>query len=460
MGLMISDMASRRYSKRGHEGSESALVESLSGRRAVWLALVFSVGLFGCSRRELPAHQTAQTKEVAVVATVEPSATATSSAHAIEARGGWEPATTYAVVVGVLTFADPRLASFSDRHRKDQELADTLVARGVPRDHLTVLLDADATASAVFSALEAAAKRAPPGSTLLFYYAGHGGKDDSGAISFVAYDAAPKKPERELSMSRIRDVIVTAFGGDKVLLLADCCYSGGLSDVAHALGEKGKPSLALTSAESSNTSTENWTFTQTVIDALRGEALFDHDGDGVVALSELVDEERDAMKFRENQRFGFENAGLPLEWRMTEPRADSAASLRAVAPVGSYVRAERPRAGYGVARIVGAHADDLDVQFYDYSDAALEKVSKTKVRPIEFTRYPVGAKISVTWEGKVWPAEVTKVDGDFEYITYPGWPSYWDEWILSDRVVTRQTPGGRIGHRSRSAPLRSGTRQP
>ncbi len=415
---------------------------------------MLSTGVFGCSTRGLPTHQTLQTKEVAVVATAEPRATATSRAHATEARAGFEPTNTYAVIVGVLRFADPSLASFSDRHRKDQELADTLVARGVPQDHLTVLLDADATASAVLSALEAAAKKAPPGSTLLFYYAGHGGKDDSGAISFVAYDAAPKKPERELSMSRIRDVIVTAFGGDEVLLLADCCYSGGLSDVARALGESGKRSLALTSAESSNTSTENWTFTQTVIDALRGEALFDHDCDGVVALSELVDEERDAMKFRENQRFGFENAGLPPEWRLTERRADSAASPRASTPVGSYVQAERPRAGERVARIVGAYADDLDVQFYDYSDAILEKVSKTKVRPIAFTRYPVGAKISVTWEGKVWPAEVTKVDGDFEYITYPGWPSYWDEWILSDRVVTRPTPNERIRHGAG----RSGTR--
>src|SRR5688500_16130191 len=50
----------------------------------------------------------------------------------IAADAAWDPATTHAVIVGVLTFADPAIATFPARNRKDQELADTLIARGVP----------------------------------------------------------------------------------------------------------------------------------------------------------------------------------------------------------------------------------------------------------------------------------------------------------------------------------------
>ena len=387
----------------------------------------------GCSARS-PAHETTKRAVASPPGAVElPRPRETASASRADAREGWDPKTTYAVVVGVLAFEDPNLKGFSDRHRKDRELADTLLSRGLPREHLTLLLDADATAAAVFGALEATAKNAPPGSTLLFYYAGHGGKDESGAISFVAYDAAPKKPEHAVALSRVGEVIKKGFRGDRVLLLADCCYSGGLAEVARALKEAGKPALALTSAESSNLSTENWTFTQALIDALRGDALFDRDGDGVVALGELAEEERDAMKFRERQRSGFENAGLPPSWAIAERNAPLPKTE--TASMGSYVEAERAPARYAVARVVGSHGDELDVQFYDYSDTDTKTVRTSQVRPIQFTRYPVGAKLTVLWGGKQWPAEVTKADGDFEYITYPGWPSFWDEWILSDRVA-------------------------
>jgi hypothetical protein len=41
----------------------------------------------------------------------------------------------------------------------------------------------------------------------------------------------------------------------------------------------------------------------------------------------------------------------------------------------------------------------------------------------------------VWWGGKTWSAKVVRTDGDFHFITYPGWPSIWDEWILSDRIA-------------------------
>ncbi len=368
-------------------------------------------------------------------------------------RPGWVPAKTYALVVGVLTFADPKIASFSDRHRKDRELADALVARGVPADHVTVLLDRDATAGAVFEALEKVASAAPPGSTLLFYYAGHGDRREGGAVSFVPYDAAPKDAARALPLDRVRDVVAGHFAGETILLLADCCYSGGLADVATALRARGKRALSLTSAESSNTSTENWTFTQTLIDDLEGDPLADHDGDGTIALSEVVAEERDAMKARERQRAGASTEGFPEGFALATrsgPRAPADGA------VGAYVEVERGAKGASVARVIAARGDRVDVQFYDYSDKDTETVPAAATRPVRFRSYAVGAELSVVWGGKRWPARVTRVDGDFSFITYPGWPSYWDEWILSDRVADDAAGGASFGGPRRKRTYASG----
>ena len=54
----------------------------------------------------------------------------------------------------------------------------------------------------------------------------------------------------------------------------------------------------------------------------------------------------------------------------------------------------------------------------------------------------MGTELLVEWGGREWPAVVTAQEDDFAFITYPGWPHYWDEWILEDRVrrVVRLAP--------------------
>src|SRR5687768_12656573 len=85
----------------------------------------------------------------------------------------WEPAKTHAVIVGVLEW-QARLTPYPKRHRKDQELRDLLVKRGTPAENIELLLDKDATLPKIRSAIEKTVNRAPKGSTLIVYYAGHG----------------------------------------------------------------------------------------------------------------------------------------------------------------------------------------------------------------------------------------------------------------------------------------------
>lgn len=90
------------------------------------------------------------------------------------------------------------------------------------------------------------------------------------------------------------------------------------------------------------------------------------------------------------------------------------------------------------ARVRERRGDVLAVELYDYALESIEHVPAGTVRPQRFERYEPGAALRVSWGGRTWDAEVLRVDDDFHLITYPGWSSWWDEWIASDRVVARR----------------------
>ncbi len=351
---------------------------------------------------------------------------------------------TQVVVAGVLTWKDPRLSSFEPRHRKDQELYDVLVGeRQVPRKNARLLLDARASRAAILAALREAAAEATPSTTLVFYYAGHGVHGDGGRVSFASADIdARASSATGLGMDDLQGALGALPRGARVLLLADCCFSGALRQVAIGLGSKGIPAASLTSAEASNSSTQNWTFTQAVIDALRGDSLADRDADGRVVLEELASEVRDAMKFRERQRSGFANHGLDLHM-VVSPAARGAVFGAFVPPglrQGDYLSVkvdgqEEP------GRVRSAAPGKVTTRLYRYTDSVDIQPAMASLSPIRFKTYPVGSRLSVTWENRPYEARVTAVDGDFQLITYPGYASYWDEWILSDRILA-EIPGG------------------
>jgi len=49
-----------------------------------------------------------------------------------------------------------------------------------------------------------------------------------------------------------------------------------------------------------------------------------------------------------------------------------------------------------------------------------------------------GKQIEVAWGQTWWPAEILRVQGTQYLIHYTGWAASWDEWVMQDRIRSRQ----------------------
>jgi len=356
-----------------------------------------------------------------------------------------DPQKTYAVIAGVLKWPkNAALSPFKQTDRKDLGLYAALVLRGVPKANLTLLMDRQATKPNILEAIGSQARQAPPGSLFIFYYAGHGGKSDTGVVSFASYDCVPTDSLSGVTMQDIAAAVKDNFKGRRVLFMADCCYSGGLGQAAQELATSGYETASLTSADASNLSAWTWNFTQTVIEGLRGDPLLDLNNDGVISLQEIGDDVREWMKYREDQLYGYRCYGLKDDFRLVP--VDTLAPRRSMPPGGKFALKEfvhAPDGGHqGVGRILGRSQGGYTVEFMDYSAKRIREVDEAKLDKIQFKRYPVGRDVTVLWNGAPYAAKILKVEGDFHWITYPGWPSYWDEWVLSTRIIDE--PPGKV----------------
>lgn len=350
---------------------------------------------------------------------------------------------TYGVVAGVLSWRDKSFTVYPVGNRKDKELYDTLVARGALPDNFALLLDTAATRDAVYAAVKDKASKAPPGSTFIFYYAGHGVNRERGGVFFANYDIqSGKAKETGLSPEVLGNIIAQNFKGARAVLLADCCYSGALQLTARELSKSSVAAAALTSASASNTSAGTWTFSQTVIDALNGRALLDRDNDGFITFGELSEDIAGAMKYRERQLSG---SFVPEKMRGTAISADSGRYSGRISSgafsVGEYVGV-LGEGGSRTAQVLGFVGDRCSVEFYDYSDKTVSAESFGALSKIEFGVYPAGKDVTVLWGTKPYAAKILEVRDSFHLITYPGWSHSWDEWVMSDRILGPVAGGG------------------
>ncbi len=114
------------------------------------------------------------------------------------------------------------LGAENDARRMAVLLAGQPLANGTLAG-LTLLLGAEATTANIQSALATAITAQTPDDSLLFYFAGHGHRDDTAGLTLYTWDAALPA-----------GALVAAFGPDPkpTSLVLDCCHAGAIAGSA------------------------------------------------------------------------------------------------------------------------------------------------------------------------------------------------------------------------------------
>ncbi|HEY2249965.1 MAG TPA: caspase family protein, partial [Planctomycetaceae bacterium] len=173
----------------------------------------------------------------------------------------WRPDKTWVFAVGVLEYQHPdvwRNQPAAKTDRRDVQLVEHFRKTGVPAAQIVYLQDREATQKHIRQSLAQLLERTRQGDLLILYYTGHGSRDHkTREVHFVNYDA--KDGPTAWSVAEIAKTVDQGFQGEKALLMADCCYSGGLYDELKR-HDRRVPFACLCSSFSHNSSTGNWTY--------------------------------------------------------------------------------------------------------------------------------------------------------------------------------------------------------
>lgn len=121
---------------------------------------------------------------------------------------------------------------------------------GYPGENVSLLLDGQATREAILAALAGLAERAGPASAVFVYLSSHGGRVTSGARAgeYLFPVDTILASDDELARTAISGdeftAALRAIGARKVLVIFDCCHSGGIGqpkDAAAPLVKAGIP---------------------------------------------------------------------------------------------------------------------------------------------------------------------------------------------------------------------------
>jgi hypothetical protein len=342
---------------------------------------------------------------------------------------GWQPEKTWVFVVGVLSWKhSDSFGSFPVKNRRDAALVDFFKQSGVPETQIVYLQDKQATQQKIDSAFGAQLKKLRSDDSLIVYYCGHGSKSDDGDDVYLASYDAGDDDVSGWSINSIPEKIRSESKCARVLWLLDCCYSG---QAALALTkQKGRPAYAcVTSSSASESSTEHWTFSDALLDSLRGMAYVDLNHDGAVTLAEFASHLRTDMSLAEEQLSTFATTE-GFEPEMVLARAKPLAHPK----IGERARAQDSDGGWYTARVIEAREEKFKIHFIGYEDDEDVWIAPADLKPIKSVQYAIGTEVEVRWKKKWYPATILKVKDGVHLIHYTDYEAKWDEWVPSKRI--------------------------
>lgn len=212
------------------------------------------------------------------------------------AKQDWKPAKTHVVILGLglAEWAEPENPTWQ-RHKT---LADAFRQAGVPHTQVHFWEDDEGTSKNIKRRLPDILANMDEDGLFVFYYAGHGDIDADEENEF--YFCHPTEDDDWLYGSELVDMVDEHFNGAKAVFFIDCCYSGWLARYVADLETEGEYA-ALTSSTGDIESTGNWTFSDCLLAALRGERGIDKNSDGSISFKELARHVTHQMRTVDNQ---------------------------------------------------------------------------------------------------------------------------------------------------------------
>ena len=232
----------------------------------------------------------------------------------------------YALVVGISKYLQKDIPElqFSDRDAK--VFADYLKSKAggsVPAENIQLLVNDQATTSAVYDAIYWLKNSCKKDDIVFFYFSGHGDLETTTMFNngfFICYDSPPNNYVKlSLSVDYLNDIANTlsAQVNANVVLITDACHSGklaGKNKGANLVGEQLRATtskeIRITACTTDQLSNENeeWgggrgVFSYYLTYGLKG--LADNDRDGIVTVEEIkkyldTSLAKDAVLKREN----------------------------------------------------------------------------------------------------------------------------------------------------------------
>lgn len=343
----------------------------------------------------------------------------------------WNPKKTRVFLVGLLEWQDAEnFKPFPQENRRDDELIDVLREKGVPENQIYKLKDKTATSVRIQNILENFLIDSKPDEWLLVYYTGHGYRDDDGRIYLASYNAGING-EKGWAVDSIPQTIDRFFKGKRAIIALDNCNSGAIVDaVKNHRSDISYAALATTPASSS--STGNWTFTESLINAFRGDSYIDGNKDGKISFGEMIKNSYDDMFFAEEQI-----AQSALTGDFNDQTILTASSGVNKTRVGERIEAFDGSDWYRA--IITDFADNrFQVHYYGYDNDLDEYVDANQIRKAVVKHFKVGDKVEAESGGEWYPAKILDVKGGAHLVTYDDYDSSENEWLPSDFIRKRK----------------------
>ena len=202
----------------------------------------------------------------------------------------------FAVAIGVGDYNDPELPKLKFTTKDARDFAHVLsTKKGYPYQDVQVktITDEEATREDFYEAMEWLKQESSPTDVCIFFYAGHGYRDEKDRFYFMNYGSSTSKLYNCFSSNDFRQAVEDING--KLIVFVDACYSGALmggnrSAASNHFVEQlrrtknGMVMYASSASDTKSKENEDWkngAFTKALVDAFNGAAR----GEGEIGLS-------------------------------------------------------------------------------------------------------------------------------------------------------------------------------